>query len=127
MASSYQSHLRDELSRWKWFFFNQKYRFDLGQQFLTVINFSLLLITASDKLRYYTNIPRTWMLVTMAVPLGFCGVWLFGLFLDKVVRYGQASNLESLKRNTAWEEQQQMLMQIQKNVELIRKKLEATI
>src|ERR1041384_8105794 len=105
--------LHKELSRWKWFFFNQKYRFDLGYQFLALLNFVLLVITASDKLRYYTNIPRTWILVAMAVPTGFTGVWIFGFFLDRVVRYGQAYNLEATKRNPMWDIQKAQLDRIE--------------
>ena len=67
-------NLHKELSRWKWFFFSQKYRFDLGNQFLAMVNFALLIIAASDKLRYYTGVQRAWMLVAVAVPLGFLGM-----------------------------------------------------
>ena len=105
------------LSRWKWFFFNQKYRFDLGHQFLVFINFALLVIAASDKLRYYTNVPRTWMLVAVAVPLGFLGVWLVGTFLDKVIRYGQAYNIEATKRSPIWDEQRQRLARIEEKLD----------
>lgn len=122
MAGYNDANLRQELSRWKWFFIGQKYRFDLGQQFLVFVNFTLLLITASDKLRYYTNIPRTWILVAVAVPLGFLGMWLFGLFLDKVVRYAQAVNLEAAKRNPLWEEQMEVLRRIEGRLELLEKK-----
>jgi hypothetical protein len=98
--------VRGEMSRWKWFLLNQKYRFDLGHQFLVFLNFTLLVIAASDKLRYYTNIPRTWMLVAAAVPFGFVSVWLFGLFLDKVVRYSETYNQlavpRSVSRRDSW-------------------------
>lgn len=111
--STIPSELHKELSRWKWFFFNQKYRFDLGYQFLTLLNFVLLVITASDKLRYYTNIPRTWILVVAAIPTGFLGVWLFGFFLDRVVKYGQAYNLEAVKRNPVYDQQKAQLDRIE--------------
>ena len=38
--------LRPRLARWREFFFAQKYRFELGQSFLVVANFTLLTITA---------------------------------------------------------------------------------
>lgn len=117
------SAVRKELSRWKWFFFNQKYRFDLGHQFLVFLNFTLLVIAASDKLRAYTNVSRTWMLVLIAVPSAFAGVWLFGLFLDKVIRYGQAYTLESSKRNPLWDEQKQMLARIEASLAEIQLKI----
>ena len=112
--------LQKELSRWKWFFFSQKYRFDLGYQFMTLLNFTLLLITASDKLRYYTNIPRTWILVLIGVPFGFIGVWIFGYFLDKVVRYGQAYNLESVKRNPLWDAQKEQMDRIERKLDRLQ-------
>lgn len=119
--------MNNVLSRWKWFLFHQKYRFDLGHQFLVFLNFTLLLITASDKLRYYTNIPRTWVLVAVAVPLGFAGVWLFGTFLDKVVRYGQAYNIEAAKRNPLIEEQMAQLKRLEEKMDRIEKKLNSAI
>jgi hypothetical protein len=113
---------RQILSRWKGFLFHQKYRFDLGHQFLVFLNFTLLIIAASDKLRYYTNISRTWMLVLFAVPLGFVGVWLFGTFLDKVVRYGQAYNLEVAKRNPIIEDQMAHLKRIEEKIDKLSSK-----
>lgn len=111
------------LSRWKWFFFRQKYRFDLGQQFMTVLNFTLLLIAASDKLRYYTSINRTWQLVLIAVPSGFLGMWLFGFFLDQVVRYGQAYNIEAAKRNPLQDEQIERMIRIERMLSSMEQKL----
>lgn len=67
--------LRQKLARWREFFFAQKYRFDLGQSFLVVINFTLLIITASDKLQIILGIPRLRSILILIVPLGFMGVW----------------------------------------------------
>ncbi len=115
-ADTQKDEVRKELSRWKWFFFSQKYRFDLGHQFLAMLNFALLIIAASDKLRYYTGVQRAWVLVAAAVPLGFLGMWLVGFFLDRVVKYGQASNLEAVKRNPVWEEQRASLRRIEEQL-----------
>lgn len=123
MENTKNEEIRKELSKWKWFFFRQKYRFDLGYQFLAVMNFTLLLIAASDKLRYYTNISRTWILVAIAVPCGFLGMWIFGLFLDKIVRYSQAYNLEASKRNPLWDEQKELLVRIERNLKELEDKL----
>src|SRR5688572_15183217 len=109
--------VRSEISRWKWFLLNQKYRFDIGHQFLVFVNFTLLVITASDKLRYYTDISRTWVLVAFAVPLGFMGVWLFGFFLDRIVRYSEAYNKLSLQRNPTANEQLERLRRIEAAVD----------
>lgn len=116
-------NVRKGLSRWKWFLFNQKYRFDLGYQFMVFLNFTLLLIAASDKLRYYSHIPRTWVLILVAVPIGFAGVWIFGFLLDKFVRYGQAYNIESAKRNPVWDEQRDSLKRIEDDLRALRQKL----
>jgi hypothetical protein len=115
--------VRKGLSWWKWWLFRQKYRFDLGQQFLSILNFTLLIITASDKLRYYTNIPRTWVLVALAVPTGFTGMWLFGYFLDQVVKYAQAYNIEASKRNPIWDEQKEMMVRLERSLERLEQKL----
>lgn len=121
--SNSPSDLRQGLSRLKWFLFNQKYRFDLGYQFMTVLNFTLLLITASDKLRFYTGISRTWILVLVALPLGYLGVWIFGLFLDKFVRYGQAYNLEAVKRNPLFDMQKEQMDRIERQITMLAQKL----
>lgn len=97
----------------KQFFFRQKFRFDLGYQFLAIINFTLLVIAASDKLRYYTNIPRTWILVLVFVPFCFFLVWMFGYILDRLVQYTQGYNLEAMKRNPVWNEQKAQLDRIE--------------
>jgi hypothetical protein len=115
--------VRSEMSRWKWFLLNQKYRFDIGHQFLVFLNFTLLLIAASDKLLYYTKLPRTWMLVLIAVPLGFFGVWLFGLLLDKVVRYSETYNQLAYRRNPNAAENMERLKRIETAVnELLKKR-----
>jgi hypothetical protein len=112
--------VRSEMSRWKWFLLNQKYRFDLGHQFFVFLNFTLLVIAASDKLRYYTHIPRTWILVLAAVPVGFFCVWLFGFFLDKVVRYSEAYNQLATQRNPHANEQNDRLKRIEALLEELR-------
>ena len=70
---------RERIARWREVFFAQKYRFDLGQSFMVAVNFTLLLITASDKLQIFFGIPRLRSMLVLIVPLGFFAVWLFGL------------------------------------------------
>ncbi|HEY4613452.1 MAG TPA: hypothetical protein VII11_10745 [Bacteroidota bacterium] len=94
--------LRQRLARWREFFFAQKYRFDLGQSFLVIVNFTLLIITASDKLSIFLGIPRLSSLVLIIVPLGFLGVWVFGYFMDKIVRAAQMAERQSMKRSEVW-------------------------
>jgi hypothetical protein len=95
--------LRTKLVRWREIFFSQKYRFDLGQSFLVIVNFTLLIITASDKLMVFFGIPHLRELMILIIPLGFFGVWLFGLFMDKVVRAGQMAERQSLRRSEVWQ------------------------
>lgn len=71
--------LRDKLVKFKFFM-------DIGISFLTLINFALLVVTASDKLRNIIPV-GTWTLVFLLVPAAFVCVIAFGWFLDKVVNY----------------------------------------
>ena len=71
--------LRDKLVRLKFFM-------DIGISFLTIINFALLVVTASDKLRNIIPV-GTWTLVFILVPAAFILVISFGWFLDRIVNY----------------------------------------
>ncbi len=95
--------LRPKLARWREIFFSKKYRFDLGQSFLVIVNFTLLIITASDKLMVFFGIPRLRELMIVIIPRGFLGVWLFGLFMDKIVRAGQMAERQSVRRCELWQ------------------------
>jgi len=90
------------LARWREVFFAQKYRFDLGQSFLVILNFTLLIITASDKLMIFFGIPRLRELMVVIIPLCFLGVWIFGFFMDKIVRAGQMAERQLVKRSEVW-------------------------
>ncbi len=96
------SPFRARAARWREIFFSQKYRFDLGQSFLVVVNFTLLIITASDKLMIFFGIPHLRELLVVIIPLGFLGVWLFGFFMDKIVRAGQMAERQSVRRSEVW-------------------------
>lgn len=79
--------------------FAQKFRFDLGYSCLGLINFTLLLITASDKIKPWLRIERTSTFVVVAVVGGFFCVWLFGFFLDRVLKYNENYSNAQHKRN----------------------------
>jgi hypothetical protein len=96
------SQLRMRIARWREIFFSQKYRFDLGQSFLIIVNFTLLIITASDKLMIFFGIPRLRELMVVIIPMCFLGVWLFGFFMDKIVRAGQMAERQLVKRSEVW-------------------------
>jgi hypothetical protein len=112
------------LARWREVFFTQKYRFDLGQSFLVIVNFTLLIITASDKLMIFFGVPRLRELLIFIIPLGFCGVWLFGLFMDKVVRAAQMNERQSLRRSEVWHLHNEQMDRIESELKELRKALE---
>ena len=79
-----------KVRNWIW---NQKYRVQLGMQWLVIVNFSLLLITVSKALGL-----RAGAVLAIAVPLGFIGMWLFGYVLDKIVRGGESDEATQIHR-----------------------------
>lgn len=115
--------VRQKLARWREFFFAQKYRFDLGQSFLVVVNFTLLIITASDKLQVFFGIPRLRSLIILIVPLGFLGVWMFGYFMDKVVRAAQMAERQSMKRSEVWTRHNEQMNRIEEELREVKKLL----
>jgi len=115
--------VRQRLARWREFFFAQKYRFDLGQSFLVVVNFTLLSITASDKLQTFLGIPRLRSLLIIIVPLGFVGVWLFGYFMDKIVKAAQMAERQSMKRSEVWVRHNDQMDRIEEEIREMRKLL----
>jgi len=79
------------------FLTKQKFRFDLGQGFLTIINFIFVVIAASDKLTTFTHLSAITMMMIL-IPLAIVGVWLCGFILDKL-KYYQAYQGEMNSRN----------------------------
>jgi hypothetical protein len=116
--------LRVRLARWRELFFAQKYRFDLGQSFLVVVNFTLLIITASDKLQTFFGIPNLRTALVLIVPLGFIGVWLFGYFMDKIVHAPQMTERQTLKRSEIWTKHTEQMDRIEEELKQMRKLLE---
>lgn len=114
------SPLRITLARWRETFFTQKYRFDLGQSFLTVVNFTLLIITASDKLMMFFGVERLRSLLIVIVPLGFVGVWLFGTFMDRVVRAAQMSERQNIRRSEVWAQHNEQMDRLEGEVRALR-------
>ena len=112
------------LARWREVFFAQKYRFDLGQSFLVILNFTLLIITASDKLQIFFGIPRLRSLLVVIVPLGFIAVWVFGYFMDKVVRAAQVAERQSIKRSEVWIAHIEQMDRLESELKSIRSLLE---
>jgi hypothetical protein len=110
------SSIRTKLARWREIFFAQKYRFDLGQSFLVIVNFMLLIITASDKLMIFFGIPRLRTLLWFIIPIGFLGVWFFGYFMDKIVRAGQMAERQSVRRSEVWQHHNDQMDRIEEQI-----------
>lgn len=60
----------------------QKFRFDLGAGFMTVLNFAFVVISASDKIGTALDIQWRWVVIAI-VPTAVFGVWLLGWYLDR--------------------------------------------
>jgi hypothetical protein len=108
------------LARWRELFFTQKYRFDLGQSFMVVVNFTLLIITASDKLMIFFGVPRLRELLVFLIPLGFIGVWLFGFFMDKIVRAAQMSERQAVRRSEVWHHHNEQMDRVEQQLAELR-------
>ena len=118
------SSVRVTLARWREVFFTQKYRFDLGQSFLTILNFTLLIITASDKLMIFFGIERLRSLLVAIIPLGFLGVWLFGTFMDRVVRAAQMAERQNVRRSEVWSHHNEQMDRIEAELASVKAMLE---
>lgn len=79
------------------FIARQKLRFDLGQSWLTVLNFTLIVVAASDKLALVVHL-QTRTFVLLLVPAAIASVWLLGYLLDKA-RFWHAYQAEQNERN----------------------------
>jgi hypothetical protein len=121
------SILRLWLARWREFFFAQKYRFDLGQSFLVIVNFTLLIITASDKLFIFFGISRLQSLLMLIVPLGFLGVWVFGYFMDKIVKAGQMAERQAMKRSEVWTQHNEQMDRLEGEIRAVKMLLEKNL
>jgi hypothetical protein len=104
------------MARWREEFFAQKYRFDLGQSFLVIVNFTLLMISASDKLMIFFGIPRLRSLLLFIAPLCLVGVWCFGYFMDRVVRAGQMVERQQMRRSEVWSKHTEQMDRIEKSL-----------
>jgi hypothetical protein len=112
---------RHRVARWRETFFAQKYRFDLGQSFLVVVNFALLMISASDKLMLFFGIPRLRSLLVLIAPLCLLGVWSFGYFMDKIVRAGQMVERQQVQRSEVWSRHNDQMNRIETQLQELQK------
>ncbi len=103
--------MKDNLIRIREFFIEQKYRFDYGKQYLGYVNFILLVIVASDKLKAIFPFRIRNMLLVF-IPLVFLGTWLWGYVLDRFIKLPQRGIYMSEKRSPNWAMTQKKLDRI---------------
>jgi len=71
---------------------------------LTIVNFALLSITASDKIMSFLGLTDTLGFVLVFVPSGFLGVLFGGYILENRIKFPQERELEERKRSPNWTE-----------------------
>ena len=104
----------------------QWWRFLLGLQMLTLVNFTLLVVTASDKLKVIIPVEYTSELVFILVPLGLLGAWFVGMILEKYIKFPQAQERASTQRSPTWNETFRRFDEISFKLDKLEKKLEKT-
>jgi hypothetical protein len=97
----------------KEFFILQKFRFDIGVSFLTILNLTLISITASKIIQDYVRIAIP-IIIAILVLFALFGTWLFGYILDTKIKFMHEMNTISNQRN-------QQLSQILSNTKQIKK------
>lgn len=75
----------------------QKFRFDIGQGIMSIINFAFIVLIASDKIATFIKLPAK-VTVAILVPTAIFGVWFIGFVLDKM-QFSQVYQEENNKRN----------------------------
>ncbi len=85
----------------KKFLFSQKYRFDLGYRFLTILNFGLLVFAVSEDIARFLYMSRA-QVALLFVPAGFATMWLFGFIMDRIVRAQASEEKEFYARSPVW-------------------------
>jgi len=74
-----------------------KFRFDLGQSFMAVVNLGFVVLAASDKITSAIGLPAR-AVVLLAVPTALAAVLGIGWALDRI-GFVQAYQREANKRN----------------------------
>lgn len=107
---------RQNLSKLRDFLVEQHFRLLIGIQLLTIINFVLLVVAASDKIQTIIPLAAYYLLIIM-VPAALIGVWLFGLFMDKVIKYPTTFYKTQTNRNPQIMEVLNIVKKIEKKIE----------
>ncbi len=102
----------------------QWWRFLLGLQMLTLVNFVLLVITSSDKLKTIVPVTYTSELVLALVPVALAGAWFVGFVLERYIKFPQAQERAAKKRSPTWNENFEKLDKISQKLDRMEKQLE---
>jgi len=94
------------------FLARQYIRFLLAVNILSLVNFILIALMASDKLKSLFNIDTTFTFLLFFIPSTFITVWLVGYILDKYARFQEAINKETTDRIPQIVEMQKQLEEI---------------
>ncbi len=98
------------------FIAEQWFRFSVGLQLLSIVNFALLVIATSDKLRNAVPLTYTSELILLFVPAAFLFAWVAGYIMEGVVKLPQAREKAAIKRSPAWQEVFERLDRIEKKI-----------
>lgn len=109
------NRFREPLTKIRNWFVEAKFLLDLSISFFTILNFTLLVITASDKLRNVIHV-GTWTLVFFTVPIALVIAVVFGWFMDKVVNYQSTYYKTQMDRNPQFKEMLERIKNIEKIV-----------
>ena len=115
--------MRELLRRGRNWVWNQKYRIQLGMQWIQIINLCLLLVAVSDKFVGLTGV-RTSEFVMIVTGMVFVGMWVFGMVLDKIIRGGESEEATQIKRTPIlrhhYSQQQEILDTVHEIARLLR-------
>lgn len=100
-----------------------KFQFDIGNNFLILVNFSLLVIAASAQIQKIWNIPAINILIII-IPAAFLGTWLFGWFMDRIVKYQTEYYRQSNARVPQFKEIKEMISVLDKKLDKLEGRFE---
>ena len=90
---------------------------------MLVVNFVLLVITSSDKLKVVIPVEYTAELVLLLVPIALVGAWFVGLVLERYIKFPQAQERAAKKRSPTWNENFSKLDEISAKLDKLERKM----
>ena len=68
----------------------------------------------------FFGIPRLRELLVVIIPMGILDVWLFGFFMDKIVRAGQMAERQSVKRSEVWQHHNDQMDRMEQQIRVCK-------